>query len=62
MPSKQLNMRDPRVAALAKALGRMRGQSMTEAMVYALEAAIPQERTRMPLSERLALISRELVA
>jgi antitoxin VapB len=62
MPSKQLNVRDPRAAALAKALGRMRGQSMTEATIYALEAAIRQEKARIPLAERLALISRELLA
>lgn len=59
---KQLNVRDPRAAALAKALGRMRRQSMTEATIYALEVAIRQEKERTPLAERLALISRELRA
>jgi antitoxin VapB len=62
MKPKQLNIRDPRAAALAKTLGRMRGQSMTEAAIYALEAAIGQEKARTPLAERLALIARDLRA
>ena len=60
--SKQLNVRDPRAAALAKTLGRMRGQSMTEATIYALETAIRQEQERSPLAERLAVIARDLAA
>jgi antitoxin VapB len=59
---KQLNVRDPRAAALAKTLGRMRRQSMTEATIYALEAAIRQEKERTPLAERLAVIARRLLA
>ena len=62
MLSKQLNVRDPRAAALAKTLAHMRGQSMTEATIYALESAIQQEKERTPLAERLAAISRELLA
>jgi antitoxin VapB len=62
MQPKQLNVRDPRAAALAKTLGRMRGQSMTEATIYALEAAIRQEKARTPLAERFGLISRDLLA
>jgi antitoxin VapB len=62
MQPKQLNVRDPRAAALAKTLGRMRGQSMTEATIYALEAAIRQEKARTPLADRLGLISRNLLA
>jgi antitoxin VapB len=62
--AKQLNVRDPRAAVLAKRLGRLRGQSMTEATIYALEAAIrrEQERERTPLAERLAAIARDLRA
>jgi antitoxin VapB len=59
---KQLNVRDPRAAALAQMLGRMRGQSMTEATIYALETAIRREKERTPLAERLALIARDLAA
>jgi antitoxin VapB len=62
MSKKQLNVRDPRAAALAKTLGRMRGQSMTEATIYALESAIRRENERIPLAERLTAISRELLA
>jgi antitoxin VapB len=59
---KQLNVRDPRAAALAKTLGRLRGQTMTEATIHALEAAIQHENQRIPLGERLAAISRNLRA
>jgi antitoxin VapB len=61
---KQLNVRDPRAAVLAKRLGRLRGQSMTEATIYALEAAIRQEqdKERAPLAERLDAIARDLRA
>lgn len=57
---KQLNVRDPRAAALAKTLSRMRGQSMTEATIHALEAAIQREKSRAPLVDRLAKIARDL--
>ena len=59
---KQLNVRDPRAAALAETLGRMRGQTMTEATIYALEAAIRQEKARTPLAERFAAIAGDLRA
>jgi len=60
--AKQLNVRDPRAAALAKTLGRMRGQSMTEATIFALESAIRQEKERKPLAERFAEIAKDLRA
>jgi antitoxin VapB len=40
----------------------MRGQSMIEATIYALEAAIRQEKERAPLAERLAKIAHDLRA
>lgn len=59
---KQLHIRDSRAATLAQTLGRMRGQSMTEATIYALEMAIRREKERTPLAERLAAIVRDLAA
>lgn len=53
-PRKQLNLRDPRAAELARTLARLRGQTMTEATIFALEAAIEQEHRQRPLHERLA--------
>lgn len=59
---KQLNVRDPRAADLARTLARLRGQTMTEATIFALETAIEQERTQSPLPERLAALAKRAQA
>jgi len=57
-----MHIRDPRAAALARELSRVRGCSMTEAIIHALENELKRERERRPLSERLEVIARRLAA
>ena len=55
-----LHIRDPRAAALARQLSEARGQTMTDAVIQALEGELRRERRRRPLSERLDRIARRL--
>jgi antitoxin VapB len=55
-----LHIRDPRAAALARRLSAARGQTMTEAVVAALESELRRENERRPLAERLDAIARRL--
>ena len=52
-----LHIRDPRALALARQLGEARGQTMTQAVIGALEEELRRERLRRPLSERLDAIA-----
>jgi len=55
-----LQIRDPRAHELASELATRRKISMTDAVIDALEAELRRERKRIPLADRLAVISGEL--
>ncbi|MFZ0209988.1 MAG: type II toxin-antitoxin system VapB family antitoxin [Roseiarcus sp.] len=55
-----LHIRDPRAAALARKLSAARGQTLTEAVIAALESELRRENEARPLSERLDAIARRL--
>ncbi|MBM3649665.1 MAG: transcriptional regulator [Alphaproteobacteria bacterium] len=57
-----LDIRDPRVAELARDLAKQRGTTMTEAIIAALEAEIVRECERKPLADRLTAIADDLAA
>jgi len=59
-PAVPLHIRDPRAAALARRLSAARGQTMTEAVIAALESELRRENERRPLGERLDAIARRL--
>lgn len=48
-----LQVRNPRAHELARELATMRGVSMSDAVVQALEQVVKQERARIPLRERI---------
>jgi len=52
-----LTIRDPRAAALAKALAKARQTTMTQAVVTALENELRGDRATAPLAERLSLLA-----
>ncbi|WP_025034955.1 type II toxin-antitoxin system VapB family antitoxin [Bradyrhizobium sp. DOA9] len=56
------SVRDPRVARLARKLARLRGSTMTEAVITALENDLKRERDSMPLADRYAEIAADLAA
>ena len=55
-----LHIRDPRAAVLARQLSVARGQTMTEAVIAALENELRRENEARPLGERLEAIARRL--
>ncbi|QPC94782.1 type II toxin-antitoxin system VapB family antitoxin [Mesorhizobium sp. INR15] len=55
-----LQIRDPRARALAQRLAAKRNISMTEAVIEALESELKRESGRIPLSERLAAIAKDI--
>jgi antitoxin VapB len=52
-----LTIRDPRAAALAKALAEARQTTMTQAVVTALENELRQDRKGAPLVQRLRALA-----
>ncbi len=48
-----LQIRNPRAHELARELSELRGVSMSDAVVQALEQVVKQERARIPLRERV---------
>ncbi len=52
-----LHIRDQRAATLARRLAKRKGTTMTQAVVEALEGALPREDR--PLAERIAEIARD---
>ena len=57
-----LHIRDPRASSLARQLSEARGQTMTDAVIHALENELRRERERRPLSDRLDAIARRLAS
>lgn len=57
-----LSVRDPRAAKLARKLAKLRGTTMTEAVVTALENDLKRERDAASLAARYAAIARDLAA
>ena len=57
-----LHIRDHRAAELARKLAAKRGQTMTQAVITALESELRRDAGRRPLSQRLDEIARELAA
>jgi antitoxin VapB len=55
-----LHIRDPRAAVLARQLSVARRQTMTEAVIAALENELRRENEARPLGERLEAIARRL--
>lgn len=55
-----LQIRDKRAHELARRLSELRGVTMTEAVIQALEAELKREAEQTPLSERVAQIAAEL--
>jgi antitoxin VapB len=55
-----LQIRDKRAHDLARQLSELRGVTMTEAVIQALEAELKREAEQTPLSERVAQIAAEL--
>lgn len=55
-----LHIRDPRAAALARKLSEARGQTLTEAVIGALEEELLRDKQRRPLAERLDAIAQNL--
>lgn len=56
------SVRDPRAAQLARKLAKLRGTSMTEAVITALENVVKRERDMAPLADRYASIAGDLAA
>jgi antitoxin VapB len=57
-----LHIRDNRAAELARRLAAKRGQTMTQAVIAALESELRREVEHRPLGKRLDEIARELAA
>ena len=57
-----LHIRDNRAAELARRLAAKRGQTMTQAVIAALESELHRNAERRPLGKRLDEIARELAA
>ena len=57
-----LTIRDPRAAALAKALAKARHTTMTQAAVTALENELRQDRQTPPLAIRLSALAEKAKA
>ena len=57
-----LQIRDDRARSLAKQLAELRGVTMTEAVIQALEADLRREAETVPLADRVARIAGELEA
>jgi antitoxin VapB len=57
-----LHIRDHRAAQLARKLAERRGQTMTEAVIAALQSELRRDAERRPLDTRLDEIARELAA
>jgi antitoxin VapB len=55
-----LHIRDPRAAELARKLAAKRGQTMTEAVIAALESKLRRHGKRRSLGQRLDEIAEEL--
>ena len=55
-----LHIRDPRAATLARKLSQARGQTLTEAVIGALEEELMRDKQRRPLAERLDAIAQNL--
>ena len=55
-----LHIRDPRAVTLARRLSAARGQTMTQAVIAALESELRRENEGRPLRERLDAIARRL--
>lgn len=55
------SVRDPRAAQLARKLAKLRGSTMTEAVITALENEVKRERGTAPLADRYAAIAGDLV-
>jgi antitoxin VapB len=55
-----LHIRDPRAAELARKLAAKRGQTMTEAVIAALESELRRHGKRRSLGQRLDEIAEEL--
>lgn len=53
---------DARAQALAQTLAERHGTTLTQAIVFALEAAIAREESRMSLAEQVDAIAKELIA
>jgi antitoxin VapB len=56
------SVRDPRAAKLARKLAKLRGSTMTEAVITALENDLRRERESAPLADRYAAIATGLAA
>ncbi len=57
-----LHIRDHRAAELARKLAAKRGQTMTQAVITALESELRRDAERRPLGQRLDEIARALAA
>jgi antitoxin VapB len=57
-----LHIRDRRALELARKLAARRGQTMTQAVIGALQNELRRDSERRPLAERLEAIAAELVA
>ena len=56
------SVRDPRAAQLARKLAKLRGSTMTEAVITALENEVKRERDAVRLADRYAAIAGDLAA
>ena len=56
------SVRDPRAAQLARKLAKLRGSTMTEAVITALENEVKRERNAARLADRYAAIAGDLAA
>ena len=56
------SVRDPRAAKLARKLAKLRGSTMTEAVITALENDLQRQRERVPLADRYTAIAADLAA
>jgi antitoxin VapB len=54
-----LTIRDPRAAMLARRLAEVRGTTMTQAVVTALEHELRRDRDSTPLATRIETIARK---
>lgn len=54
------SVRDPRAAQLARKLAKLKGSTMTEAVIVALENDLVREHARLSLADRYAAVAAEL--
>jgi len=54
------SVRDPRAAQLARRLAKLRGSTMTEAVIAALENDLKRQRERVSLADRYRAIAADL--